>query len=103
MIAIILLVSIARVLEAYRDAEAFERAIEIRSLKWHLFKFLQYGFWFIAGGIWFHNWIESGHNLAYVFFLLGVVTTIAFIIFEKSLEYFRAKFREEDDDDEKMF
>ena len=47
--AVLVDILLARTLEAYRDAEAFELPNEPRSFTWHFLKYLQYSLLFFSG------------------------------------------------------
>lgn len=73
----IAMIVLARFIEAYRDAEAFERPVEARSFLWHLLKFPQFSFW-VAAGYFLDN-----------FWFIGLGVLVAWPVFEMSLRTFR--------------
>lgn len=86
MILIIVAIILARIIEAYRDAEAFEKPTEGRSTLWHLLKFPQYILWIFVGAS--ATLFDSGAIKYAIYIALGVF--IAGIIFEFiALPYFR--------------
>ncbi len=74
---LIILISIARIIESYRDAKIFNYPTKDRSLTWHILKFFQYGLWLLAG-IYVTTWVN-----------LIIALAIAWVIFEVSLKLFR--------------
>jgi len=83
---IILIVSIvlARIAEAYKDAEAFEKPTENRSLIWHLLKFIQYPLWSVAGYFLF--------GVERVYIWIPIAVGFSWIAFEYFLKKFRASY-----------
>jgi len=67
----------ARIIEAIRDAEAFDKPNEERSLLWHILKIPQYMLLAAAGAACFHTPSLAGGMLA-VFF--------AWVVFEVTLK-----------------
>jgi len=81
-------ITIARILNAYRDAEQFELPTEGRSRIWHLLIYPQYAFSIFAIPVYFiisWNWIPV---------LLGLDIGLSWAAFEIFLPYFRKKFKE---------
>ena len=73
----IYLIVTARIIEAFRDAQDFNRAAQDMTLEWHLLKFTQYGCWLLAGIV-FTSHIQ-----------LLIALAIAWGAFELSLRGFR--------------
>lgn len=93
------MISIARIFEAWRNAEQFERPTEDRSFLWHLFKFPQFGLLIFSLFIYFTlmyffvtpiYWISVLLALA----ILIIDIFIAWAIFEHYLKKFREKMRD---------
>ncbi len=85
-IAILVLPSFARIIEAIRDAEQFERPYESRSILWHFFKLPQFAIWGLYGSILGHCYY---HGLKIDMFLIVGSLVLAFAVFEISLKMFR--------------
>jgi len=83
-IILIASVVLARIVEAYKDAEAFERPIENRSLIWHLLKFIQYPLWSVAGYFLF--------DMERVYIWIPVAIGFGWAAFEYFLNKFRASY-----------
>ena len=78
---ILFLPALARLIEAFRDAEIFEHPLEDRSTVWHLLKFPQYGIWMCFG-----------MKIEFSFEMVGIYAlslAIAYGVFELSLMWFR--------------
>ena len=80
----VILIVIARIIEAYRDAEAFEYPTDSRSQLWHIFKYPQYALWLSAG------YLLSEYPFVEALIWLMVSLLIAGVVFEISLRLFRA-------------
>lgn len=76
----ILYIVLARIIEAYRDAEIFT-CPDSASFIWHALKFVQYAFWLLAG----MKLRKDANSIKKL--LIGVL--IAWPIFEVSLFIFR--------------
>lgn len=80
---ILILPSVARLIEALRDAEAFQRPTEDRSDTWHYAKILQFFCWAWFGAVVILT--ESG-------VIWGMVALLpAYFVFERSLKFFRKR------------
>lgn len=82
---VLILPSISRAIEAYRDAEAFELPIDSRSTTWHILKFPQFGIW----AIWGASLVFSTNG--FIFALVSLIP--ARFIFEWSLRFFRKRYK----------
>ena len=80
----ITLILLARMIEAYRDAEIFQQPLDPRSFLWHLLKYPQYFAWVAAGTIFGMEPTKIG--LAW----LGGGILLAWPVFELALKFFRA-------------
>jgi len=86
---IIMWLCLARILEAFRDAEAFERPVQDRSVTWHLLKIVQFLCLFMTGGAFVFKQALTGD--AY-WWMIGAIG-IAYFVFEFSLRLFRNHFK----------
>ena len=89
---------IARIPEAYRNAEQFEKPTDPRSVLWHRLKYIQFGSWYFAGslhvsylafGIPPNSDITDSFLLSLIFVIVGLL--IAWLVFNKLLWYFRRR------------
>lgn len=78
--------SAARIVEARRDAEAFDDPTASRSIEWHADKFAQYGLWAYYGHIVLSDTTKSLPEKAVV---TAVSLGVAWVAFEVSLRGFR--------------
>ena len=83
MINIIIIIILARIIEAYRDAEIFKNPTANRSWQWHILKFPQYGFWLLAG------YFLYKHQIEYKILFLTISIILAYFAFEFFLKFFR--------------
>ncbi len=83
------MITIARIINAWRDAEQFEKPTEDRSKMWHLLIWPQYGF-AIFSLFCYGEFIES-HSLVAIF--LGIDTGFSWLAFEWFLKFFRAGYK----------
>lgn len=82
-------ISFARLIEAWRDAEAFELPTLSRSLSWHLLKFWQFGLLALFGvGAYLLLRRSESFKLAAIWIFLS--TMAAWLVFEVSLALFRS-------------
>lgn len=84
MILTIVAIILARIIEAYRDAESFEKPKEDRSMLWHLLKYPQYLLWVFVGAN--MSLFDSAIKCAII---VTIGALIAAIVFEFALPYFR--------------
>ena len=71
------LIILARIIEAFRDAQDFNRGSRDMTLEWHLLKIAQYGCWILAGVLYTEH------------IQLMIALAIAWGAFELSLRGFR--------------
>lgn len=94
------MVTLARIFEAWRDAEAFEKPTEGRSFLWHLFKLPQFGLLIFTFFTYFTSMYflvgVSTFWMAFLFALgiLAVDVFIAWMVFEHYLKKFREEMRD---------
>ncbi len=89
------MITLARIFEAWMNAEQFDFPIADRSFLWHLFKIPHYAFaifslwtYGILGEILHSNFPVINRKLV-TFGILAVDVILAWPVFEFSLEYFR--------------
>ena len=83
----LLLPSAARVLEARRDAEAFTKPVESRSLEWHALKYPQFAAWGVYG---YYSIQEFRKNPSIEnIFIPALGIGLAWFTFENGLKEFR--------------
>jgi len=80
----IIIFSAARLIEAFRDAEAFREPVKDRSLIWHLLKFPQFSLLFVLGYISFPL-----TKIGTIGIILAILT--GYFVFEVALKIFRTK------------
>ena len=95
------MISLARIINAFRDAEAFERPVEERSKLWHLLIYPQYAFsifsavvYFIAICFYFLPEPDLSLSMGWTLFIVLIdVLFFSWPAFEFSLKFFRKKFK----------
>lgn len=78
---------LARIAEAARDAESFEKPTEARSTLWHVMKIPQYGLWFCAGAEFYSLCLSTSLLIGIAWTALSLAA--AYFVFEFALLYFR--------------
>lgn len=93
-------ITIARIIEAWRDARIFEFPIEPRGKLWHMLKYPQFGLLIASSATYFFV-LHFGFQLFgwWVWNALATVAVIgidigfAYVVFEFFLPYFRERMR----------
>jgi len=81
------MVTLARIFEAWMNAEQFDFPIDPRSLLWHLLKIPHYGFAIFS--LWTYRVLSKNNYLALTILLGDII--IAWFAFEFFLEFFRQR------------
>lgn len=94
------MITIARIIEAWRDARIFEFPVEPRGVLWHFLKYPQFGlligsaltyFLILNFGLELLNWWFW--NLLATIGVIGVDAGLAYLAFEWFLPFFRERMR----------
>ncbi len=96
------MISLARIFEAWRDAQIFKDPTVPRGKLWHLFKYPQYGLLISSALVYFlvireHVSPLSGFKQLFaVALVISIDGVIAFFVFEFFLNFFRGRRIEKD-------
>ena len=96
------MITFARIIEAWRDAEAFEFPTAPRSKLWHVLKYPQFGLW-LSSALTYFLIFQFGLEtwdwwVGYLGMALAVAAGdvgVAALLFDPVLEYFRERMRPE--------
>jgi len=91
------MITVARIIEAWRDAQIFKNSTAPRGFWWHAFKYPQYGLWVLSGlvpFIGFYFWPGFESTLVFSLWHTTFVIVIDIVFAYFAFEYFLNKFRE---------
>lgn len=80
------MIALARLIEAWRDAQIFKEPMKPRGRAWHLLKYPQYGLWLTS----LFLYTQLPCPLWVAFLIVAIDICIAYFVFEYFLEYFRS-------------